>query len=151
MSFSEIERYKLIKQREKRVLKYMSLFEEDDVAEISLPPSVVSQVASNPMATIAFDSYNQAMIECNAKSFIGILKTSDVLVNSVFELSDFIPANSEGAEFWKDTLKPQMIKSLQEEMIARNEIVRSLSSIRDLAVIIQQAGNNVQQLKGKGP
>ena len=41
-----------------------------------------------------------------------------------------------------------MIKSLQDEIIARNEIVRSLSSIRDLAVIIQQAGNNVQQLKG---
>ena len=42
-------------QREKWVFKFMSLFEEDDAAETSLPPSVVSQVASNPMAIITFD------------------------------------------------------------------------------------------------
>ncbi|KAG4073756.1 hypothetical protein HA402_000980 [Bradysia odoriphaga] len=87
----------------------------------------------------AFERNNRNAIIVETVQFASAMKSCEDIVVAVFKVADYVPAfhNNTQSTFWNETVNPILVQTLHQHVTARSVITKSLGTIVDLVVVIQ--------------
>lgn len=99
---------------------------------------------------IAFESNKQNSIVERTIKFAGALQSCEAVVVAAYKVADYVPPfqNDAQSAFWKETVIPILMQSLQQDVKARSVITRSFGVVGDLAIVIQNVYEIVRRSRG---
>ncbi|XP_037033792.1 uncharacterized protein LOC119072645 isoform X2 [Bradysia coprophila] len=108
----------------------------------------LSQIDSAQL--VAFESNKQKSIVNTTIRFAGALQSCEAIVVAAYQVADYVPPfqNDKQSDFWKKTVIPILMQSLQQDVKARSVITRSFGVVGDLAIVIQSVYEIVRRSRG---
>ena len=103
-----------------------------------------------PQDMVVHDLKYEEALKQDTLELANVMHFSEQLCAAAYQVADYIPdlQDGENAAFWKEKVIPSLVKSLTQDVEARNVVVQAMSSVRDLAITIQKSGEIVKGTRG---